>query len=166
MRFLPLVLLGLMAACEAPDGLEPPQNATVLFGDRTVSLREAIVDADDLWVRPTDLPRVNGFELKPEGACIDAFCIPVSEDGADPMLRTLHGAPWFSVTALARRLEQSVVSSPEERVFSLGPLTFDRQAYLASAVAPDFELPDRSGNTVRLSDFKGKKVLLLTWASW
>ncbi len=33
-------------------------------------------------------------------------------------------------------------------------------------LAPDFALPDREGRTVRLSDFRGKRVLLLTWASW
>jgi thioredoxin-dependent peroxiredoxin len=27
-------------------------------------------------------------------------------------------------------------------------------------VAPDFELPDDEGKTVRLSDFKGKRVVL------
>ena len=26
--------------------------------------------------------------------------------------------------------------------------------------APDFSLPDKDGNTVRLSDFRGKKVVL------
>ncbi len=31
---------------------------------------------------------------------------------------------------------------------------------------PEFEMPDASGKTVRLSDFKGKVVLLDFWASW
>jgi peroxiredoxin len=41
-----------------------------------------------------------------------------------------------------------------------------RNAFLGSAMAPDFALPNREGKLVRLSDFKGKKVLIVTWASW
>ncbi|TWT04881.1 peroxiredoxin [Planomicrobium sp. CPCC 101079] len=33
-------------------------------------------------------------------------------------------------------------------------------------VAPDFELTTLSGETVKLSDYKGKKVILNFWASW
>ncbi len=32
--------------------------------------------------------------------------------------------------------------------------------------APDFEMMDLNGNTVKLSDFKGEKVYLKYWASW
>ncbi len=33
-------------------------------------------------------------------------------------------------------------------------------------MAPDFELKDMEGNTVKLSDFLGKKVMLNFWATW
>jgi len=33
-------------------------------------------------------------------------------------------------------------------------------------LAPDFALEDLQGNTVRLSDFRGKKVLVNFWATW
>jgi peroxiredoxin len=35
-----------------------------------------------------------------------------------------------------------------------------------SAAAPDFTLPDLSGQSVRLSDFRGKTVVIDFWATW
>lgn len=32
--------------------------------------------------------------------------------------------------------------------------------------APEFSLPDKNGKTMRLSDFKGKYILIDVWASW
>ncbi|MEW5883880.1 MAG: redoxin domain-containing protein [Armatimonadota bacterium] len=34
------------------------------------------------------------------------------------------------------------------------------------AAVPDVALTDMAGKTVHLSDFRGKKVILFTWASW
>lgn len=48
----------------------------------------------------------------------------------------------------------------EQELFSGG-------ASMAGGFAPDFELTDiRTGKSVRLSDFKGKAVLLNFWATW
>ena len=37
---------------------------------------------------------------------------------------------------------------------------------VAGDAAPDFELPSLTGGSVRLSDYKGTKVVLFMWASW
>ena len=54
-------------------------TATVLYGERSVVLDKSRAEGKDLWVRSADLPRINEFEVKPQGACRDDICIPVPE---------------------------------------------------------------------------------------
>jgi peroxiredoxin len=37
---------------------------------------------------------------------------------------------------------------------------------LTSLEAPDFALPDLDGKMHSLSDYRGKKVFVVSWASW
>ena len=67
---------------------------------------------------------------------------------------------------LARRVQQPVVADHETQTFSLGEIPAQRQRFVRDALAPDFELSDWRGKTYRLSDFKGRKIMLLSWASW
>lgn len=142
------------------------QPVTVLYQDRVVEVERTLADPNDLWVIPADLPRINDFELKPEGACFETLCVPVRQDRDSDMFVTRAGQGWFNVTALARRLQQPFVVDHDHRVWSFGALPVARNSFLQSAVAPDFALPDRDGKLVRLSNFRGKKVLIVTWASW
>ena len=160
------VLIGTAAAAvllPAGAGAEP---VTVLYDDRVAEIERTLPDADDLWVLPADLPRVNGFELKPEGACLDELCVPVRQDRDSELFVRRGGEGWFNVTGLARKLEQAYAVDHDHRVWSLGQIPVTRTRFLNAALAPDFELPNREGELVRLSDFRGKKVLVVTWASW
>jgi hypothetical protein len=136
----------------------PAVSATVLYGDRAVTVDKIQADAKDLWVRRADLPRINDFEVKPEGACRNDLCIPISKD--------LRRGEWFNLTGFARKTGEAVVNDAETRVWSLGEIPVMRGGFLNSRVAPDFAVPDRKGRIVHLSDFRGKKVLVVTWASW
>ena len=89
------VLVSLAATVALSPFAAAAEPVRVLYDDNVVEVERTLPDADDLWVAPEDLPRVNGFELEPEGACLEELCVPV-----------------------------------------------------------------------RLSDFRGKKVLVATWASW
>jgi hypothetical protein len=165
------ILVLAMTACGQPDQQAPlPSDeggrATVLYQDRVVEIARTLTDPNDLWVRPDDLPRINGFELKPEGACLEELCIPVRQDRDSEIFVTRAGQGWFSVTELARRLQQAFAVDAEHAVWSFGNVPVTRNAFLQSATAPDFALPNREGKMVRLSDFRGKKVLVITWASW
>ena len=73
---------------------------------------------------------------------------------------------YFNLTAFAGKVGQKVVTDAGARVWSFGEIPVLRGEFLSSRVAPDFAVPDRRGRTVRLSDFRGKKALVITWASW
>lgn len=144
-----------------------PQNAvTILYGDRVVTIHQAHIEAPDLWITPDDLKRVNDFELKPSGACLDEICIPVTRSGDDALIRISAEKTWFNLTGFARKLDQAFVADTASRVWSFGEITTVRGSYFNDGIAPDFAVPDRTGQQISLSDFRGKKVLLLTWASW
>lgn len=134
-----------------------PPATTVLYGDRAVTIEKTRADADDLWVRKADLPRINDFAVKPQGACREDLCIPLSKD--------LLKGDYFNLSAFARKTGE-VVLKADTAVYSFGEIPVLRGAFYNSRVAPDFAVPDRKGKVVHLSDFRGKKVLVVTWASW
>lgn len=131
-------------------------SATVLYGDRSITLNRSRPQGDDLWVHAADLPRINEFEVKPQGACRADVCIPVP--------KALRQGDWFNLSGFARKIGEPVVA--DSGVWSLGEIPVVRRSFLESRTAPDFAVPDRKGRVVHLSDFKGKKVLVVTWASW
>ncbi len=133
-------------------------RATLLYDGRAIVVDRTSVDRDVLWIQNADLPSINGFELKPQGACREDICVPIPR----PMLRGTQ----FNLTAFAQRIGQRVVADPERRLWSFGEIPVVRGAFLESRIAPDFSVPDRKGRPVRLSRFRGKKVLVVTWASW
>ncbi len=141
-------------------------GAVVLYEDRLVDVADTLSDPNDLWVKPSELTRVNGFELKPEGACIDDICVPVRQDENSDIFLNRGGESWFNVTELADRLQQPYAVDYDSGVWSFGAVPARRLSFVNEAKAPEFTLTDMSGNSVKLSDFKGKKIMLLTWASW
>lgn len=138
-------------------------GSTILVGGKTIKLAQSLVDGN-LWVTPEDLTRINGFELKPQGACYQELCIPIKEDSN--LLRQDAEQLWFNLTAFADLLEQPYVADTVNNVWSFAQAPAKRSDMMTDAMAPDFELIDRQGNVVRMSDFKGKKALIITWSSW
>jgi hypothetical protein len=149
-----------MAHAQPAPGAPAPRN-TVLYDGKAIALARVTPDAarpDALWIQKSDLPRVNDFELKPQGACRADVCIPIPP--------TMTRGTTFNLTAFSQRVGQRVIADPAKHVWSFGEIPVVRGAYLESRMAPDFSIPDRKGRAVKLSQFRGKKVLLVTWASW
>lgn len=140
--------------------------ATVVSLDGVATIEKTLPDPNDLWVTKADLPQVNGFELKPEGACLDEICIPIRQNQDSNLFVTRQDLGWVNVTELARIVQQPMVADHDTQTFSLGVIPVQRTSFVRDAIAPDFELTDWKGKTHQLSDFKGKKIMLLSWASW
>jgi hypothetical protein len=140
----------------------------VIYDDIATEL-SAQSEGGELWIWSGDLARVTRFELKPQGLCRGEICYPLPQASSLSMLseflRDDSGKSWFNLTAFARLTGQPVAHDAAHSTWYFG-VRSDQRQQLASLEAPDFTLPDIDGKPHSLSDFRGKKVFLVTWASW
>ena len=141
--------------------VHPQGSTTVLYQGKTIRL-DRTGAGDALLVGPEDLPGINGFELKPEGACLDDICVPVGE----ALFKEQDGKRWFDLSGFADMLGQPFVCDAEVRVWSFGEIPARRAGMMTDAFAPDFAVKDRQGNLITKDSLKGKKAMIVTWASW
>lgn len=135
---------------------------TLLHEQSETQVDTARAKGDDLWISPRELEAATGWALKPEGFCLGEVCVPVpAANRADYV-----DGERVNVAAFWRRLGNPVAHDASGETWALGTGAPGRAASLQSLDAPDFALPDLSGATQALSEHRGKKVLLATWASW
>jgi len=120
----------------------------------------AHIDGDTVRLSGSALRVALDWELKPEGFCRGQLCIPhqhraglVTPDGVD-------------LTGFAALVQRPLAMDVAECAAVLGASAGERGRQLASLEAPDFALPDLAGRVHSLSDYRGKRVLLVAHASW
>jgi hypothetical protein len=118
------------------------------------------LEGDRVRIAPAALERATGWALKPEGLCREAVCVPVRDRAA------LANAAGVDLAAFAAALGRPLALDLAEGAAALGTAAADRAASLASLEAPDFSLPDLAGRRHTLSEHRGKKALLIAYASW
>ena len=154
-----------LASLAATSAAAKAVRATIVYDDVPTEVASAGTDGGQLWITTTDLTRATRFALKPQGVCRDQLCFPVPKARASEFVRKGPGATLFNLLAFAQLVNQPVTHDEALSTWYFG-LRSDQRLGLASLRAPDFSLPDMNGKMHSLSDFRGKKVLLVTWASW
>ena len=112
---------------------------------------------DGLWMSPKDAETATGWTLKPEGMCRADLCVPLPQSAV--------GTNEVDVAAFWKKLGGPVILSDQRDIWALGAPADQRNAELEGLKAPDFTLPDVNGVPRSLSQLRGKKVFLATWAS-
>jgi hypothetical protein len=135
---------------------------TVLTESGEWAMPGAEPSGEALWLSAGDTEAATGWVIKPEGLCRGPACVPLPPGREQEFVRGAR----VDVAALWRHLGRAVAHSERGHAWALGPSAADRMAALHSLEAPDFTLPDLSGRPHSLSDFRGQKVFLVTWASW
>jgi hypothetical protein len=119
----------------------------------------ARVILETLDVPVHDFERATGWSVKPQGACKAEVCVPLPD-------RVRLDGGRVDVDGVAERLGMPLVHDDAHGLWALGPESLPTGRALTTAVAPELELPDFDGNPFKLSSLRGRKVLLVAWASW
>jgi hypothetical protein len=135
--------------------------ATLTLLDEDVPLEvPAVVDAEGVRLAPDVVQRSLGWHLEAAGLCRCDTCVPVRPEHG--LLRN----DGLDLRALATLLDRPLALDVDQRIACLGASAAERGHRLRSLDAPAFTLPDLDGRPPSLSEHRGRKVLLLAWASW
>jgi peroxiredoxin len=117
------------------------------------------------WVPVGVLPDVLGWSMRPEGLCRGDVCLPLAAERRDELV--VDGM--VDLGGVAQLLGRASVTERGDTASPVIALALDpesRRQALEDLHAPDFSLPDLAGSERSLSDWRGHKKLLVTFASW
>ena len=136
--------------------------ATLLYTDRPPARVTAQAEGENLWLGAGALEATTGWALTSDGIARDERHVQLPHGRAHELVRGAR----VNLTALARLLEQPVLREEAHAVWCIAEAAPARRAAMQSLRAPDFTLPDLEGRPRSLAEFRGRKVFLVSWASW
>ena len=135
-------------------------GSTVTVLTERVNIVNAIWDDARPVVAVEALPDLVGWELKAEGLCRADVCVPLSDRA---MIERPDGV---DLVAAAATLGCPALVDVDAGLAVIGEPADERHRALYDRIAPDFTLPDLDGTPRSLSDWAGRKRLLVAFASW
>ena len=121
---------------------------------------EATVSGSRVLIERDRLPDALGWELKPEGLCKDDVCVPVRDQSA----LAVDGA--LDLVAVAAALGRPSVVDTDAGIVAVALPAESRREAIDGLRAPAFTLSDLDGGSHSLDEWRGRKKLLVAFASW
>jgi len=134
-------------------------DEVIVLSQETTALQGTWIDGEP-YVTPEDLETVLGWQVKPEGLCKNDACIPI-EDSVN-----FGEGDSMNLKDVATLVGHPSLSAPDVGMIAIGQAHDVRSKALKDRVAPNFTLPDISGIDRSMSDWAGKKRLLVAFSSW
>jgi peroxiredoxin len=110
-------------------------------------------------VEADSLATATGWVFKPEGLCRGDVCVPLLGRDVAATDGQVDLEAWAAVLGFALAIDA------DHRVVALAPAAAGGGPRVGSD-APDLELLDVDGTSHALSEYAGRKRVLVTWASW
>lgn len=111
----------------------------------------------NLRVTGAEFSSTTGWDAKPEGMCRGELCVPAPGALTDGTV---------DVEIAATRLGMPIVHEAAHGVWSLGPATTTGRT-LSSAIARfPSSLIDAMGRGFDFASLRGRRVIMIAWASW
>ena len=130
-----------------------------VLGDEVATTEGEWADGRPL-IEPNALTAAVGWTLKPEGLCRDDQCVPVRDRSI------VEVGDKVDLAGAASALDRPTLVDPDTNSVVVGQPNATRRAALLNRQAPDFTLADLDGEDRSLSDYAGKKRLLVAFSSW
>jgi peroxiredoxin len=121
------------------------------------------------WVPVDALPALIGWSVRPQGLCRGDVCVPLAADRRAALVvdGMLDLAGTAQVLGRACVIEDGDgYGDAAQPVVAVALDPEGRRQALEDLHAPEFSLPDLAGTTRALSEWRGQKKLLMTFASW
>lgn len=110
-----------------------------------------------LRVSATEFSDVTGWDAKPQGMCRGEVCVPAP--GA-------LVADTVDVAVAAERLGMPIVHDETNGVWALGPATATGRALSTAIARFPSSLIDAMGNAFDFASLRGRRIVMVAWASW
>ena len=130
-----------------------------VLADKPIDSKGSWVDGAP-YLPSSEIERTLDWELKPEGLCKGDACIPLG----DKVHTTTDGT--HNLVQIANLVGRPCLVDEANGIVAIGQPSNVRADALTQRIAPNFSLPDISGVDRSLSDWAGKKRLLVAFSSW